>query len=172
MYWRVSEFLIEPIGSDESEEDEEYHLDSSWESLRSTDTTDIEVVIDESDTTNTDKSKEGNIRLISIPETVFEAPSECWLCPWSHVLDHDREDYQENNGKENDGSSHSRCSWFSLMQSRELFRFSHECLFPYLFPHLILHEKWYPIGHHEKCHHKWENKRSENKYSIRHTKGC
>ena len=62
----VPELEEEPVGSERSEEKEEYELHSSWEPLRPSDLSDIEIVIDESYPSYCEEREECEIRLFSI----------------------------------------------------------------------------------------------------------
>lgn len=72
----VSEFDIEPIGSKSGENHEENHLESCREPLGSPDPADIEVIIHESDESDTREREEGEVGLVSVPETVFDIDIE------------------------------------------------------------------------------------------------
>lgn len=84
MNTRISEFSIEPPCTDESEHDEEYRLYSHRESLGLSYPTDIEVVIYESYSTDTDKCKYYYVCLITIPETIMYACPKDFHHPWFH----------------------------------------------------------------------------------------
>lgn len=72
----VSEFDIEPVGSESGENHEEDHLESCRETLGSPNPTDIEIVVHETDEADTREREEGEVGLVSIPETVLNSDTE------------------------------------------------------------------------------------------------
>lgn len=146
----IIEFEIEPICPNESEEDKENHLDPSGESLGSPDATNIQIIIDESDTSDTDESKKCNIGFMAIPEAISEACTKILFHPRTKILN-DNSKYRNNKYcQDNEDSPHGWRSSFSLMESSKFFCFSNQCFFTYLFSHFILLKNSDPEWHDEK----------------------
>jgi len=72
----MTEFDIEPIGSESGENSKENHFDSCRETLGSPDPSDIEIVVYESDESDTCEREESEIGFVSIPETVLNGNTE------------------------------------------------------------------------------------------------
>jgi hypothetical protein len=78
-YRGESELLMEPVGTDDSEHYEESHLHPCREALGPTDLPDIEIVIDESDESDTHEREYDKIGLLTVPERVIHTSSEILL---------------------------------------------------------------------------------------------
>lgn len=68
----MTEFDIEPICSESSKDSKENYFDSCREALGSPDSTYIEIIVYESDETDTRECEKGEVGLVSIPETVLD----------------------------------------------------------------------------------------------------
>ncbi len=72
----IPEFRIEPPGTHTSKKKKERHFDSSGKSFGSSDFSDIEIVIDTSDSANRKERKKWKEGFFSIPEGVFEGKTD------------------------------------------------------------------------------------------------
>ncbi len=164
----VTEFRIEPVGTEWAKYDEEDCLYTCWESLGLADATDIEYIIDEANCSDTEESEHDYIGFLAVPESMTDTPSEYAFHPWTHGVHSDREYGQYDNCHDDEDSAHCWCSFFSFMELGELDRLTHESFFTYLFPHLQSREKSDTIWHDDKSQQKWCNERTKDEEEIGH----
>ena len=152
-YFRISQLEVEPVCSECTEEEKEYEFYSGRESFGSTDFFDIEIVIDESDASYCEEREKCEIGFISIEKWKGNIESETR----SKILENHRKNHHEKYNTKNNSSSHSRCSYFSSMETSKLCRLSDESFFPNLLSEIMSVEKSDIWRYHEKCRNRSDN---------------
>lgn len=137
----VPKFYIEPIGPKTCKYRQKHHFYPSRESLGTSDSSDIQVVVHETDESDGREREEGKIGLIPIPETVFYLDTQYILYfRGEKVNDHRNGNERENRDKDDSGA-HGWGPGLVFMELRKLRSLSDEGLFANLFPKLVSMEE-------------------------------
>jgi len=164
----MSEFDIEPVGSESGEYCQEDHFNPCRETFGSADPTHIEIVIHKSDESDTCECKESKISFISIPEAVFHTDTEDVLDIGCKKLDDYGNGDEWENREEDYTSAHYWSSGFVFVEFGEFGRLTHECLFANLFAELVSAKKSDIWGDEYESEEEWEEKIEEEKSKISH----
>ena len=126
---RPSEFEVEPIRPDGSENEEKNHLYPSGKPLRSADSANVQIIVHDSYRSDGGERKEREIGFVAVPEGEAEGDAEILFQNRSEVHGH-HGGYDENRYREqDDASSHSGRTRLVLMELREFGSLSYERFF-------------------------------------------
>lgn len=164
----MTEFDIEPIGSESSKNSEENHLDSCRESLGPSDFAHIEIIVYESNESDTRECKEGEVGLISIPETVLNIDAEDILDIGCEKVNNNRNDDEWEDREENNTGTHYWRPGFIFMKFKKFCRLTHECLFADLLTELVSLEESDIWRDEYEGEEEWEEEIEEEKSEISH----
>ncbi len=167
-YGVVFEFPVKPECTEECKNYEEYHFDSCGESFGSTDTANVQIIVECSDGTHGNKSEHHYVGFLLVPEAVGESESEPLHCDILKELGNDRYEGNGYEGKNHDKSSHRGGPLFFSVQFLEFFRFSYQSFTADVFPETIPVEESDSARHNEEREQEWENECCQNECEVGH----